>query len=194
MTANFKTFPMDAQATAPLLEPTREAALWSAGTSLSRRRRTGTRRAHLPSARRLGEHHERFPTEVRGEDSGMLPPQPVFFRGFRRESHRRQASPRDPRTCGQSRRRECKTGTTGDLTWDANLTVQTRRRYLSSMPSAVEELRKKYCVMTHSGFWPRCVSPVVSCARTLTDERTWNTFLEELLIREKFNFQREIEV
>ena len=34
------------------------------------------------------------------------------------------------------------------LTLDANLTVQTRRRYLSSMPSSIEELRKKYWVMT----------------------------------------------
>ena len=29
------------------------------------------------------------------------------------------------------------------LTLDANLTVQTRRRYVSSMPSSIEELRKK---------------------------------------------------
>ena len=35
------------------------------------------------------------------------------------------------------------------LTLDANLRVQTRRRYLSSMPRTVEELRKKYWVMTH---------------------------------------------
>ena len=35
------------------------------------------------------------------------------------------------------------------LTLDANLTVQTRRRYLSSMPSSIEEHRKKCWVMTH---------------------------------------------
>ena len=45
------------------------------------------------------------------------------------------------------------------LTLDANLTVQTRRRYLSSVPSSIEELRKKYWVMTRvCGSWPRCVS------------------------------------
>ena len=35
------------------------------------------------------------------------------------------------------------------LTLDANLTVQTRRGYLSSMPATIEDLRRKYCFMTH---------------------------------------------
>ena len=78
------------------------------------------------------------------------------------------------------------------LTLDANLTVQTRRRYLSSMPRWVEELRKKYWVMTHMWLLAEMRQPSRAMTADL-DEKTWNTFLEELLNRENFNFQRETE-
>ena len=70
------------------------------------------------------------------------------------------------------------------LTLDANLTVQTRRRYLSSMPSSIEEVRKKCWVAKMRQ--PRPMFAEI-------DEQTWNSFLEELLNREKFNFRRESE-
>ena len=78
------------------------------------------------------------------------------------------------------------------LTLDANLTVQTRRRYLSSMPRSVEELRKKYVVMTHMCLLAKMRQPSRAMYADL-EEKTWNTFLEELLNLENFNFQREID-
>ena len=36
-----------------------------------------------------------------------------------------------------------------DITVDADLTIQTRKYYMSSMPSGIEELRKRYSVMKH---------------------------------------------
>ena len=78
------------------------------------------------------------------------------------------------------------------LTLDANLTLQTRRRYLSSTPSFNEELRKKYWVMTHMWLLAKMRQPNRPMFADL-DEKTWNTFLEELLNRENFNFRREIE-
>ena len=78
------------------------------------------------------------------------------------------------------------------LTLDANLTVQTRRRFLSSMPRTVEDLRRKYWVMTHMWLLAKMRQPSRAMYADL-DEHTWNTFLEELLNRENFNFQREIE-
>ena len=78
------------------------------------------------------------------------------------------------------------------LTLDANFTVQTRRRYLSSMPSSIEELRKKYWDMTHVRLLAKMRQPNKPMFADL-DEQTWNSFLEELLNRENFNFRREIE-
>ena len=53
------------------------------------------------------------------------------------------------------------------LTLDANLTVQTRRRYVSSMPSSIEELRKKNWLL------PRCVNPTGPCSLTLKAQARW---------------------
>ena len=78
------------------------------------------------------------------------------------------------------------------LTLDANLTVQTRRRYLSSMPVTIEDLRRKYWVMTHMWLLAKMRQPSRPMYSDL-DERTWNNFLEELLNRENINFRREIE-
>ena len=78
------------------------------------------------------------------------------------------------------------------LTLDANLTVQTRRRYLSCMPVTVEDLRRKYWVMTHMWQLAKMRQPSRPMYADL-DEKTWNNFLEELLNRENFNFRREIE-
>ena len=75
------------------------------------------------------------------------------------------------------------------LTLDANLTVQTRRRYLSCMPTTIEDLRRKYWVMTHMWQLAKMRQP----SRPMSGEKTWNNFLEELLNRESFNFRREIE-
>ena len=73
------------------------------------------------------------------------------------------------------------------LTLDANLTVQTRRRYLSSMPSSIEELRKKYWVMTQMWLLAKMRQPSRPKNADL-DEKTWNNFLAELLNCENFNF------
>ena len=78
------------------------------------------------------------------------------------------------------------------LTLDANLTVQTCRRYLSSMPRSLEELRRKYWVMKHMWLLAKMRQPSRPTYADL-DEKTWNDFLEELLNRENFNFRLEIE-
>ena len=78
------------------------------------------------------------------------------------------------------------------LTLDENLTVQTRRRYLSCMPATIEDLRRKYWVMTQKWQLAKMRQPSRPMYADL-DEKTWNNFLEELLNRENFNFRREIE-
>ena len=78
------------------------------------------------------------------------------------------------------------------LTLDANLTVQTCRRYLSSMPSSIEKLRRKYWVMTHMWLLAKMRQPSRPMYADL-EEKTWNNFLEELQNFENFNFWRELE-
>ena len=78
------------------------------------------------------------------------------------------------------------------VTLDANLTVQTCRRYLSSMPSSVGELRWKHWVMTHIWLLAKMRQPSRPINADL-DEKTWNNFPEGPLRREIFNFRREIE-
>ena len=67
-----------------------------------------------------------------------------------------------------------------------------KSQYLSCMPATIEDLRRKYWVMTHMWQLAKMRQPSRPMYADL-DEKTWSNFLEELLNRENFNFRREIE-
>ena len=151
--------------------------------------------AHGEPVSRLGEHHERFQTKTRSEHSRIIPHQPVFFEAFEETVNEGMHRPETLAQVVSLEEEEAQERTIPEhpkqlhLTLDASLTVQKRRRYLSSMPSSIEELRKKYWVMTH--MW--LLAKMRQHSRPLytdLDEKTWNNFLEELVNRENFNFRR----
>ena len=78
------------------------------------------------------------------------------------------------------------------LTLEANLTLQTRRRFISQMPVSVEQLRTKYQVLSNMWLLAKLRQPGRALYRDL-DERTWPLLLEELLNRKNFAFQRQLE-
>ena len=78
------------------------------------------------------------------------------------------------------------------LTLKANLTLQTRRRFISQMPTSVEQLRTKYQVLSNLWLLAKLRQPGRALYRDL-DERTWHLLLEELLNRKNFAFQRQLE-
>ena len=78
------------------------------------------------------------------------------------------------------------------LTLEANLTLQTRRRFISQMPKSVEQLRTKYQVLSNMWLLAKLRQPGRALYRDL-DERTWPLLLEELLNRKNFAFQRQLE-
>ena len=78
------------------------------------------------------------------------------------------------------------------LTLEANLTLQTRRRYISSMPKTVEQQRTKYQVLSNMWLLAILRQPGRALCRDL-DERTWPLFLDGLLNRKNFAFQRQLE-
>ena len=77
------------------------------------------------------------------------------------------------------------------LTLDANLTVQTKRRYMSSMPVSVEDLRTKYAIMSNMWLLGQMRQPGRSLYADLTKE-TFPNFLEILLSKKNFMFRREL--
>ena len=77
------------------------------------------------------------------------------------------------------------------LTLDANLTVQTKRRYMSSMPVSVEDLRTKYAIMSNMWLLGQMRQPGRSLYADLTKD-TFPNFLEILLSKKNFMFRREL--
>ena len=74
---------------------------------------------------------------------------------------------------------------------DGQLTIQTKRRFLTSMPSNPEELRQKYKVMTHC--WP--LAQMRQPGRHLYSDLTRMTFidfLDELLSERNFLMDKTI--
>ena len=71
------------------------------------------------------------------------------------------------------------------LLLDGQLTIQTKRRFLSSMPSNPEELRVKFKIMTHCWLLAQMPQP----GRHLYSEftrKTYIDFLDELLSERNF--------
>ena len=77
------------------------------------------------------------------------------------------------------------------LNLDSTLTIQTRRRYIASMPANFEELRIKYKVMNHMWLLSQMREPGRHLFADLTD-RTFSDILEELFSENMFMMQREV--
>ena len=75
---------------------------------------------------------------------------------------------------------------------DSTLTAQTKRRYMSSMPRNVEELKAKYTVMKHMWLLAQIRQPGRQAFSDLGKD-TWTDLLEELLNKDNFFFEKEIE-
>ena len=75
---------------------------------------------------------------------------------------------------------------------DSTLTVQTKRRYMSSMPATTEALRTKYEVLTNLWLLGQSRQPGRKMYADFT-ENTWPKFLKELLNEDNFGLQREIQ-
>ena len=77
------------------------------------------------------------------------------------------------------------------VTLDAKVMVQTRRKYTSTMPGSLEQLRTKYAIMSH--VW--LVAQMRQPGRQLFSDLTPNTFpkfLEQLLSKKNFQFRKEL--
>ena len=74
---------------------------------------------------------------------------------------------------------------------DNTLTIQTKRRFISSMPGTIEELRNKYQVMTHMWLLAQMRQPTRPIYSDLK-ESTFTKLLDELLSEKNFLLEREI--
>ena len=77
------------------------------------------------------------------------------------------------------------------LNLDATLTIQTCRRYVSTMPTGTEELRDKYRVMSNMWILAQFRQPGSALCSVLTKD-TWAELLEELLSKHNFTLERMV--
>ena len=77
------------------------------------------------------------------------------------------------------------------LRLDNSLTVQTKRRFLSSTPATIAELRNKYQVMSHMWLLAQMRQPTRPLYGDLT-ETTFGKFLNESLSVKNFLLERDI--
>ena len=75
---------------------------------------------------------------------------------------------------------------------DSTFTLQTKKRYISRMPTDPESLRTKYKVMTNLWLLAQLRQPGRQLLADLTKD-TFNDFLEELLSTDNFLMKRQIE-
>ena len=75
---------------------------------------------------------------------------------------------------------------------DSTLTIQTRRRFMSTMPASSEELRDKYAVMANMWLLAAMRPPGRALYQDLTPN-TWNEFLQAFLSTRNFRLEREIQ-
>ena len=75
---------------------------------------------------------------------------------------------------------------------DSTLTVQTKRRYMASMPQNTESLRAKYEVLTNLWLLAQSRQPGRKLYADLT-ESTWPKFLKELPNKDNFALQRDVQ-
>ena len=96
---------------------------------------------------------------------------------FAEEEHQRAQKPEPSRHLG--------------LHLDSTLTIQTRRRYISSAPTSTEELRDKYVIMSNMWLLAQMRQPGRHLYADLTP-LTWSDLLSELLSTRNFRLEREV--
>ena len=96
---------------------------------------------------------------------------------FAEEEHQRSQKPEPSRHLG--------------LHLDSTLTIQTRRRYISSAPTSTEELRDKYVIMSNMWLLAQMRQPGRHLYADLTPQ-TWSDLLSELLSTRNFRLDREV--
>ena len=74
---------------------------------------------------------------------------------------------------------------------DSSLTIQTKRRYMSHMPSSTAELRQKYKVMTYTWLLAQVRQPTRPLHSDLAKD-TFNDLLGELLSTRSFLLERQV--
>ena len=74
---------------------------------------------------------------------------------------------------------------------DSTLTIQTRRRFVSTPPANMEELRTKYKVMTNLWLFAQMREPGRRLYGDL-DKDTFSDFVDELIIEKNFLLERRI--
>ena len=74
---------------------------------------------------------------------------------------------------------------------DSTLTIQTKRRYMSAMPSSTEELRLKYRIMSNCWLLAQMRQPARHLFSDLT-VLTFPTFCDELLSEKNFMLDKEV--
>ena len=74
---------------------------------------------------------------------------------------------------------------------DASLMIQTRRRYLTSMPLHSEQLRTKYKVMSNMWLMAQMRQPGRRLYEDFND-RTWSDMLDELMSEDMFQLEQEV--
>ena len=79
-----------------------------------------------------------------------------------------------------------------DKTVDADLTIHTRKHYMSSMSSGIEELRKRYSEMTHLCLLEQMRQSSRAPFADLI-QGTFRIFLDEHLSEEKMSIDQEID-
>ena len=160
-------------------------------------------KAHGEQTAMLPEDYDRAPeslqSKARKVHSGQEAPQPVVLRGFHGEASGRPPKARVLVASRVSAAEEEKLEASKPeisrqfgLHLDSSLTVQTKRRYVSKMPTNVEELRAKYAVMRNMWLLAQMRQPGTHLFCDL-DKDTWLDFLEELLSEDNSLFEREIE-
>ena len=74
---------------------------------------------------------------------------------------------------------------------DSTLTIQTRRRFVSTAPTNTEELRTKYKIMTNMWLFAQMREPGRKLYEDL-DKHTFMDFAEELISEKNFLLERRI--
>ena len=150
----------------------------------SRRCGQSPRRTRVLPSIRMGENARNFQRQVWSTNSRVLPSSTELHRSNRRKDQRGQASSRNTGTGDQfgggrsSRAIQTKTPKTALV---ANLTLQTRRRFISSMPRTAEQLRTKYQVLSNMWLLAKLRQPGRSLCTSSNSAKTQCDVLKKAL-------------
>ena len=120
----------------------------------------------------------------------LMVPSQSYFESFE-ERLRDGRLKADTSPAKRNHRSTCSLTNQLDSTVDINLTKQTRKRCISTMPSDTKERCKKYCVMTHLWLLAQVRQPGRNLYGDLT-LATFRSFLDELLSEDNSAMNKEI--